>query len=176
MEIFIKSILKIKHNPNQMKTYILLIFASSIIGFSSCNTGNPTVQIGQFTAKDSASFTKVKWLDSIVDFGSMQMGETKSVRFRLLNIGDKPLFITNVKAGCGCTVPDYTKGAIPPGGEGMVTGSFDSKKSQPGVVHKSIYVTTNTPNGMNQTLIFTGTIEGHKASPETPVTPVKPVN
>jgi hypothetical protein len=41
-------------------------------------------------------------------------------------------------------------------------GEFDSNKAQTGEVHKSIYVTTNTPNGINQTLVFTGKIEGHK--------------
>jgi hypothetical protein len=123
------------------------------------------VTIGDFTAADSANFTQVQWLDSVVNFGTIQMGETKTVTFRMKNIGNKPLFLTNVKAGCGCTVADFTKGAIAPGGEGMVTGEFDSNKSQTGEVHKSIFVTTNTPNGMNQTLVFTGKIEGHKALP-----------
>ena len=123
------------------------------------------VTIGEFTATDSSNFTKVQWLDSVVNFGTMQMGETKTVTFRMKNIGNKPLFLTNVKAGCGCTVADFTKGAIAPGAEGIVTGEFDSNKSQTGEVHKSIYVTTNTPNGMNQTLVFTGKIEGHKALP-----------
>lgn len=123
------------------------------------------VSIGNFSAVDSANFTQVQWLDSVVNFGTMQMGEIKTVSFRMKNIGNKPLFLTNVKAGCGCTVADFTKGAIAPGAEGVVTGEFDSNKSQTGEVHKSIFVTTNTPNGMNQTLVFTGKIEGHKALP-----------
>jgi hypothetical protein len=132
----------------------------------ACNE-QPTnkVTIGDFTAADSANFTKVQWLDSVVNFGIMQMGETKTISFRMKNIGNKPLFLTNVKAGCGCTVADFTKGAIAPGAEGVVTGEFDSNKSQTGEVHKNIFVTTNTPNGMNQTLVFTGKIEGHKALP-----------
>lgn len=123
------------------------------------------VTIGDFTAADSANFTKVQWLDSVVNFGTMQMGEIKTITFRMKNIGNKPLFLTNVKAGCGCTVADFTKGAIAPGSEGVVTGEFDSNKSQTGEVHKNIFVTTNTPNGINQTLVFTGKIEGHKALP-----------
>jgi len=55
-------------------------------------------------------------------------------------------------------VPDYTKEAIPPGGEGFVAGAFDSKKAHEGVVSKSIFVTTNTWNGINQTLVFRGII------------------
>ena len=134
----------------------------------ACNSPKPTnlVTIGQFTAADSASFTKVQWLDSIVDFGSIKMGETKTVTFRLKNIGNKPLYMTNVKAGCGCTVADYTKGAIAPGAEGVVTGSFDSNKSHVGEVQKNIFVTTNTYNGMNQSLVFNGKITENKAEAE----------
>ncbi len=141
----------------------VLLFA---FHFMACHEqpGNK-VTIGAFTAADSANFTKVQWLDSVVNFGVMQMGETKTISFRMKNIGNKPLFLTNVKAGCGCTVADFTKGAIAPGAEAVVTGEFDSNKSQTGEVHKSIFVTTNTPNGMNQTLVFMGKIEGHKALP-----------
>ncbi len=134
--------------------------------FTACDEApGSNVTLVDISTPDSTTFTKVQWLDSLVNFGTMQMGETKTVTFRVKNIGNKPLFLTNVKAGCGCTVADFTKGAIAPGSEGIVTGEFDSNKSQTGEVHKSIFVTTNTPNGVNQTLVFTGKIEGHKVLP-----------
>ena len=149
-----------------MKTVASMAVMLLALQLLACNdnSGNK-VTIGAFSAADSANFTKVQWLDSVVNFGTMQMGETKTISFRMKNIGNKPLFLTNVKAGCGCTVADFTKGAIAPGAEGVVTGEFDSNKSQTGEVHKSIFVTTNTLNGINQTLVFTGKIEGHKALP-----------
>ena len=55
------------------------------------------VTIGDFTAADSANFTQVQWLDSVVNFGTMQMGETKTVTFRMKNIGNKPLFLVYPK-------------------------------------------------------------------------------
>ena len=149
-----------------MKSISNLIVDVIILLVAACNSQpSNVVTIGNLTAADSANFTKIQWLDSVVNFGSIQMGESKTVTFRLKNIGNKPLLLTNVKAGCGCTVADYTKGAIAPGAEGIVTGEFDSNKAQTGEVHKSIYVTTNTPNGINQTLVFTGKIEGHKTLP-----------
>jgi len=149
-----------------MKAINHVVLMGMLLILAACNSKpSNMVTIGAFTAEDSANFTKVQWLDSVVNFGSMQMGETKTVTFRMKNIGNKPLFLTNVKAGCGCTVADYTKGAIAPGAEGVVTGAFDSNKAQTGEVHKSIFVTTNTANGINQTLVFTGKIEGHKALP-----------
>ena len=122
----------------------------------SCNTDDP--KTGPEQIADSANYTSIQWLDSVVNFGSVAMGEQVKVVFRFRNTGNKPLFLTNVRAGCGCTVPDYTKGAIAPGSEGEVTGAFDSNKVQPGEVRKNIVVTTNTKNRTHHTLIFTGVI------------------
>ncbi len=146
-----------------MKGYFKVCFFSLTLGMIACDAPTNKVTIGQFTAVDSASFTKVQWLDSIVDFGTITKGESRTVSFRLKNIGDKPLFMTNVKAACGCTVADYTKEAIAPGAEGVVTGEFDSNKSSIGEVQKNIFVTTNTSDGINQTLIFKGKIIANKA-------------
>ena len=124
----------------------------------ACKNPTPVIRLNPYSATDSANFTEILWLDSNINFGKIPMGEIKEVTFRMRNIGNKPLTISNVQAGCSCTVPDYTKEAIPPGGEGFVTGSFDSKKANPGEVRKSIFVTTNTKNGINKTLLFTGVI------------------
>jgi hypothetical protein len=107
---------------------------------------------------DPTTYTTIQWLDSIVHFDTITMGEKATVKFRFKNTGDKPLFITEARAGCGCTIPDYTKGAIAPGQGGEVTGAFDSKKAHAGIVRKSIFVTTNTQYETEHTLIFTGII------------------
>jgi hypothetical protein len=142
-----------------MKTFLGIFSVMSLLVMFACKNPSPVVHLNPYSAADSTNFTEVEWLDSIVNFGSMSMGETKIVTFRMRNIGNKPLTISNVQAGCGCTVPDFTKGAIAPGAVGFVSGSFDSNKAHPGEVRKSIFVTTNSKNGINKTLIFTGIIE-----------------
>jgi len=52
-------------------------------------------------------------------------------------------------------VADYTKAAIMPGKTGEVNAEFDSNHGNPGEVHKSITVQTNTTNPSPK-LIFTG--------------------
>jgi len=156
-----------------MKKLSITLSLSMMVCFG-CN--NPVVKLGLDKVLDTSNYTKIQWKDTLVNLGNMTMGETKTASFQIINIGKKPLFITNVAAGCGCTVPDYTKGAIAPGGTGLVTGSFDSNKSHPGEFHKSIFVTTNSVNGINQTLVFTGFIVGNKNAKEQPVTPVKPIS
>jgi len=147
-----------------MKALLAILFMGSIIVTISCKNPSPVIHINPYTSADSSNFTEIQWLDSIVNFGNIPMGETTVVTFRMRNIGTKPLVISNVQAGCSCTVPDYSKEAIPPGGEGFVLGSFDSNKAHPGEVRKSIFVTTNTRNGINKTLLFTGTIVDPKAT------------
>lgn len=135
----------------------LFITAAICAGLLSCKN-NKSIDV-QKAAVDSANFTTVKWIDSIVNFGSIANGEKIQIKFRCLNTGDKPLIITNAKPGCGCTVADYTKEPVLPGKEGLVTASFNSTNFS-GEVHKYIIVNTNTKNAAEATLSFTGTITG----------------
>jgi hypothetical protein len=140
-----------------MKRIMIVIVLLSIC-WVSCNNEPAIDQAATKILADTSKYTTIQWLDSIVNFGSIKMGEQTKVAYRFKNSGNQPLFLANVKAGCGCTAPDYTKGAIAPGGEGVVTGAFDSNKAHKGEVRKYIYVTTNTKNKTDHTLIFTGLI------------------
>lgn len=97
---------------------LLMIFAL-ITGIAcfSCNPDSLDVA-GRKLIADTANYTTIQWLDSIVNFGSIEMGKQTQLRFRFRNTGNKPLFLAHVEAGCGCTIPNFTKGAIAPGDEG----------------------------------------------------------
>jgi hypothetical protein len=147
-----------------MKRTIIAAALSSIL-WISCDMGG-TEEKEEKAAKvilaDTSHYTTMEWKDTVVNFAPITMGEKATVSFKFRNTGKYPLILTNVKAGCGCTVPGYTKGAIPPGAEGEVTGEFDSNKSHEGEVRKNIYVTTNTHGKTSHTLIFAGYIERKK--------------
>lgn len=148
----------------QKITAMKYCFISMLVAFSlfACkNKSDRAIEAAQKAAADSSNYTTVHWIDSIVKFGTINKGETILIKFRLKNTGDKPLIITNVRPGCGCTIADYTKEPIAPGGEGLVTGSFDSKKvGTNGDVRKTLIVNTNTKNGTEHYLYFEGTING----------------
>ncbi len=137
--------------------FLLVTVFSVILFLQSCeeNNGNPAA--GAVMA-DSTRFTSIQWIDSIVNFGTINKGEQIKVAFHFRNTGNQPLFLASVRAGCGCTVPEYSKEAIAPGKEGTVTGAFDSNKAHAGEVRKTIFVTTNTKGKTAHTLIFTGQI------------------
>lgn len=107
--------------------------------------------------EDTSSYTTIQWLDTVLSFGSVKQGEKVLLKFKCKNTGVKPLVLTNVRPGCGCTVADYSKEAILPGKEGWVETSFDSKKFC-GEVHKSVMAMSNTINDRERNLQFTGTI------------------
>jgi hypothetical protein len=132
-----------------------------MIGFAifvACNQPSNNNADAASVMKDSAKFTTIQWQDSVIDFGTKKMGEIVNVTFLCTNTGNKPLYLFDVRPGCGCTLVDYTKQPIEPGEQGKIEAKFDTNKSHPGEVHKNIYVHTNTFNHTPMYLGFTGTI------------------
>ena len=76
------------------------------------------------------------------EFGKMKKGDQKEHIYEVTNTGENPLIISQVKPGCGCTVPDYTKEPILPGKKGKITLKFDSS-SFDGLVNKQAEVYAN---------------------------------
>ncbi len=146
-----------------MRRLFPLLVLAAVIVFEACNSAdNKPATAATITQvfSDSSKYTTVQWLDSLIDFGTIKMGEKTKVTFRCKNTGEKPLYLSDVRPSCGCTLADYTKEAIPPGKEGEVTAEFDSNKSHPGTVRKTVYVHTNSTNSTPPYLVFTGNIAG----------------
>jgi hypothetical protein len=110
-----------------------------------------TAQIAQPTIDSHEDMVKVaqsKPLTNIVlseaqfDFGKIKKGEQKEHTYEITNMGENPLIISQVKPGCGCTVPDYTKEPILPGKKGQITLKFDSAGFD-GLVNKQAEVYAN---------------------------------
>ena len=161
---FIKLILNQKRQTDKtlilrrfMKQLLFIILISSFVAIS-CNNAENTPSDIEAVRKDSSKFTTIQWLDTSVNFGSRKMGEIVTITFRCKNTGDKPLYLFNVHPSCGCTLADYTKEPIAPGKEGKIDAQFDTKKSHPGEVHKSVFVSANNSNPAPNTLKFTGMV------------------
>ena len=73
----------------------------------------------------------------------MNEGDKVSYEFKFKNVGKSPLIISSASASCGCTVPDYPKAPIAPGGEGVISVVFNSE-GRPGMQNKIVTVTANT--------------------------------
>ncbi|AZA80893.1 hypothetical protein C1637_11205 [Chryseobacterium lactis] len=133
----------------------LSIIALSIIGFGlvSCKKENKETQSAEVVATDSTAAgapvmadstatpapaetaaaptsnepsTSIALSESNFDFGKIKKGDKVQHVYEVTNTGKNPLVISEVKPGCGCTAPDFTKEPIMPGKKGKITLHFDS--------------------------------------------------
>jgi len=88
------------------------------------------------------------------DFGVITQGDEVETTFTFKNTGKSELIITNASSTCGCTIPEWPKEPIPPGGGGAIKVKFNSK-GKSNKVTKTITLTTNTPNGKESVVIKT---------------------
>jgi hypothetical protein len=96
------------------------------------------------TATFAQDSPKIKFDETSHNFGTFP--ETEPVQkcvFKFTNVGNQPLVINQAVASCGCTVPEYTKTPIPPGGKGTVEVTYNGKGKFPGHCKKSITIRTN---------------------------------
>lgn len=107
-------------------------------------------------AGTTSEVTTVEWEGKVHDFGEIPQGTPVTHTFKVVNTGEEPLNISNVKASCGCTATDYTKEAIPPGGEGFVQARYNAAAA--GVFNKSVTVTYNVAN-QRELLRLKGTVK-----------------
>jgi len=146
-----------------------VFFLLVVITIVACNSSDTKAPISKSSAdnlalKDSANFTTMQWLDSTHrDLGKVKDGEQVEISFRFKNTGTKPLVITNVRASCGCTIPETPKEPFAAGAEGFIKAKFNSA-GRTGLNHKTVYVTANTSPSTMQQLEFTVEVEKKEAN------------
>ena len=85
----------------------------------------------------------IEFKETSHDFGTIaEDGGRVTHTFEFTNTGALPLIISNVKASCGCTTPNWTKEPVEPGQKGIVTATYNPA-GRPGSFTKTITVTSN---------------------------------
>ncbi len=107
------------------------------------------------------SFTQTEY-----NFGEVESGDVVEHVFAFTNSGEAPLIISNAKASCGCTVPEWPKDPIAPGAEGKIKVRFDTK-GKSGVQNKVVTITANTQPSQSEVLIK-GMVKSPKPTAEQP--------
>ncbi|MBR6278503.1 MAG: DUF1573 domain-containing protein [Bacteroidales bacterium] len=105
---------------------------------SNGNTGKT-----ELSSNKSAS---IKWEVTEYNFGDIKQNVPKKIEYTFTNTGDKPVFITNAEASCGCTKLEYEKSPVLPGKTGKISTVFDAKEL--GTFNKTVtvYTSLETPN------------------------------
>ena len=106
-----------------------------------------TLLIGFFSFAQSGA--KIEFKEETINYGEIEKGKDDGIRvFEFTNTGDEPLVIKNAKSSCGCTVPEWPKDPIAPGGKGQIKVQYNMN---PGPISKTITIESNAinkPNGM----------------------------
>jgi hypothetical protein len=95
--------------------------------------------------------------EPVFDFGQVEQGEKVTHDFRFTNQGNRDLQVQSVKTSCGCTAAVIAADTIPPGTEGTIQATFDTKRFA-GQKAKDIRVHTNDPLSPVTTLTLQGEI------------------
>lgn len=82
----------------------------------------------------------------VVDFGKFEPRHVQTKVVYVKNTGDEPLEILRTFQGCSCTSLEYSHQPIAPGDSLPVTITLDARKRKPGLIRKSIRVTSNADN------------------------------
>lgn len=131
-----------------MKKIFIYLFV--VLSLFACKEGEKKVsemnpEEKQNIIKDSANFTTIKWIDSTSqNIGKVKKGQVVEIAYKLENSGNKPLVITSVEPGCGCTVAEKPEKPIEPGGTDKIVAKFNSESQSVGTHSKNITVRANT--------------------------------
>lgn len=142
----------------------IAVLALASLALISCKKENAALTIDDATAKkaelahaNSGKMPVIKFENIEHDFGTIKAGDKVEYTYKFTNDGTADLLITDAKASCGCTVPDYTKTPVAPGKSGEVHVVFDSA-GKSGDVSKTVTLTLNTEKG-NETVSFKANID-----------------
>lgn len=151
---------------SKSKLFTIAIVLGAMYSFSSCkskSTENGQVSTDLVNNPASANGNEeeenipVMLLEAEThEFGKITEGEKVSYSFKFKNTGKADLIISDAKGSCGCTVPQWPKSPIAPGGSGVIDVTFDSR-GKSGMQNKTVTLITNAiPN--TKILTITGEV------------------
>jgi hypothetical protein len=145
----------------RIKAYCLYIVCLILL---SCNenknpyANNLGIEPAVIAQIDTPNYTLIKWKDSLIDFGTIKVGDSVHLKYQFTNTGNTPLFIISARPGCGCTVTNFPKDPVMPGKSSFITATLKSG-FHTGELNKTITVVTNTKNRTRNILVIRGIIE-----------------
>jgi hypothetical protein len=123
-----------------MRAFAKLLCVFPAFGGVALQAGNP---VAAFEGKDT------------LDFGSFPANIRQCGIFKILNKGDAPLKIINIRKTCGCAAVKIDKQEIKPGDSAALTAET-LPDSISGPFSKNLYVESNDPKQRFLQLNFTG--------------------
>jgi hypothetical protein len=121
--------------------------------------------LGTFALASAQTITFDK---TTFDYGTIKPNSDGTRFFTVKNTGDKPLILSNVKASCGCTTPEFKQDPIMPGKTAQIKVGYNTAIN--GGFNKMIEVFSNDPANSRTVIYIKGTVDANAPEPK-PLTP-----
>lgn len=118
-------------------TLVLMLLNFSIAGFSQ-----PIIEIDK----------------KIYDFQSLNEGIKYNTEFKITNVGNEPLIISNVASGCGCITTSFPKEPIKPNDSKTIQVVYNTA-GRMGAFNKSVTLTSNSTSDASIILNIKGNVD-----------------
>jgi uncharacterized cupredoxin-like copper-binding protein len=135
-----------------IKRSLAMFSIAALVLTVSCKK-NAALSIDAETAKkaelahaESGKLPLIKFETTDHDFGTINEGDRVDYTYKFKNEGSADLVISDAKASCGCTIPEYTKTPVKPGDSGEIKVVFNSA-GKSGLQQKTVTLTLNTETG-----------------------------
>ncbi len=107
-------------------------------------------RVSKYFVQDTVEkYPDFKFVDDNFNLGEMTVGEAKSMLYTFTNSGESDLIIELVTA-CKCTMIEWTREPIAPGGQGEIFVKYDSGNDKAGTINKVVDVIANTKQVVNE--------------------------
>ncbi|WP_312390564.1 DUF1573 domain-containing protein [Chryseobacterium sp.] len=119
-----------------------------------------------------ASAQTITFDKTTFDYGTVKPSSDGTRFFTVTNTGDKPLVLSNVKASCGCTTPEFKTDPIMPGKSAQIKVGYNTAINGP--FNKMIEVFSNDPANSRTVIYIKGNVDSN--APEVAAAPATPVD
>ncbi|CAA7386153.1 DUF1573 domain-containing protein [Chryseobacterium fistulae] len=104
-----------------------------------------------------ASAQTITFDKTTFDYGTIKPSSDGTRFFNVTNTGDKPLVLSNVKASCGCTTPQFSTDPIMPGKSAQIKVGYNTAINGP--FNKMIEVFSNDPANSRSVIYIKGNVD-----------------
>ena len=123
---------------------ILIAFAILLVanlGMAQSNSSKAASAEKNTAAATNVMGAEISFAKKTIDYGTLHVGDVKTIEMVYTNTGKKPLILDNVTTNCDCTEVDWSKKPVMPGKTGVIKVTYTAKHT--GLISKWVTVMSN---------------------------------
>ena len=132
----------------------------ALLAIATLGVANAQVVSGNEQAADQQTANlpgpKISFAEMEHDYGTIEKGGDGTYTFEFTNNGNEPLILSNVRASCGCTTPEWTQKPIMPGKKGSIQVRYNTNNV--GSFNKTVTVQSNAVDNARIVLRIKGNV------------------